>query len=85
MQATADILGDCISEAEKLQKHLFKFRNKTFGTDLLDQTKLPQIKAEMEALDGKAMDISLNTVFNAQEIEQSMISMVKGGMSKKKW
>lgn len=82
LQATADILGDCISEAEKLQSTSLNLEIKTFGTDLLDQTKLPQIKAEMEALDGKAMDISLNTVFNAQEIEQSMISMVKGGMSK---
>ena len=82
LQATADILGDCISEAEKLQSTSLNLEIKTFGTNLLDQTKLPQIKAEMEALDGKAMDISLNTVFNAQEIEQSMISMVKGGMSK---
>ena len=82
LQATVDVLGDCISEAEKLQSTSLNLEIKTFGTDLLDQTKLPQIKAEMEALDGKAMDISLNTVFNAQEIEQSMISMVKGGMSK---
>lgn len=82
LQATADVLGDCISEAEKLQSSALTLEIKTFGNDLLDQTKLPQIKAEMEELNGKAMDISLNTVFNAQEITESMTSLVKGGMSK---
>ncbi len=82
LQATADALGECISEAEKLQSAQVTLEIKTFGNDLLDQTKLPQIKAEMEEINDMAMDISLNTVFNSQEITESMTSLVKGGMSK---
>ena len=82
LQATADILDDCIDKAAQLQSTSLNLEIKMFGTDLLEQSKLPQIEAEMEALENKAMDISLNTVFNQNEIEQSMIAMSKGGMSK---
>ncbi len=82
LQATADILDDCIDKAAQLQSTSLNLEIKMFGTDLLKQSKLPQIEAEMEALENKAMDISLNTVFNQNEIEQSMIAMSKGGMSK---
>lgn len=82
LQATIDVLDDCIDKVAELQNTSLNLEIKTFGTDLLDQTKLPQVKAEMEALDGKAIDISLNTVFNQNEIEQSMIGMIKGGMSR---
>ena len=82
LQATLDVLDICVDKAAELQSTSLNLEIKTFGTDLLEQTKLPQIKAEMEELENKAMDISLNTVFNQNEIEQSMISMVKGGMSK---
>ena len=57
LQATADALGECISEAEKLQSAQVTLEIKTFGNDLLDQTKLPQIKAEMEEINDMAMDI----------------------------
>lgn len=82
LQATLDVLDDCVHKAAELQSTSLNLEIKAFGTDLLEQTNLPQIKAEMEELENKAMDISLNTVFNQNEIEQSMISMVKGGMSK---
>lgn len=80
--ATKDVLVDCISEAEKLQSVSTTLEIKAFGKDLLDETKLPQIKEQMDDLKDNAMDISLNTVFNAQQVEESMISMIKGGMSK---
>lgn len=82
LQATLDVLDICVDKAAELQSTSLNLEIKAFGTDLLEQTNLPQIKAEMEELENKAMDISLNTVFNQNEIEQSMISMVKGGMSR---
>lgn len=82
LMATKDVLVDCISEAEKLQSVSTTLEIKAFGKDLLDETKLPQIKEQMDDLKDNAMDISLNTVFNAQQVEESMISMIKGGMSK---
>ncbi len=82
LQATADILEDCVDKAATLQSTSLNLELKIFGKDLLEESKLPQIKAEMAELEDKAMDISLNTVFNQNEIEQSMIAMAKGGMSK---
>ena len=82
LQATLDVLDICVDKAAELQSTSLNLEIKAFGTDLLEQTNLPQIKAEMEELENKAMDISLNTVFNQNEIEQSMISMVKGEMSR---
>lgn len=82
LKLTADALGECIDEAMKLQSVSTTLEIKAFGKDLLDESKLPQIKAQMEELENTAMNVSLDTVFNAQQIEQSMISMIKGGMSK---
>lgn len=82
LKLTADALGECISEAEKLQSVSTTLEIKAFGKDLLDESKLPQIKAQMEELEDTAMNVSLGTVFNAQQIEESMISMIKGGMSR---
>ncbi|MEY8321830.1 phage tail tape measure protein [Lachnospiraceae bacterium 46-61] len=82
LQATLDVLDDCIDKAATLQSTSLNLELKIFGKDLLEESKLPQIKADMAELEDKAMDISLNTVFNQNEIEQSMIAMAKGGMSK---
>ncbi len=81
LKMTADAIGDCISEAEKLQTTSNTLQIKAFGKDLLDSSKLPQIKEQMKDLEKTAMNISLKTVFNQQQIEESMISMIKGGMS----
>ena len=81
LQATLDVLDDCIDKAATLQSTSLNLELKIFGKDLLEESKLPQIKADMAELEDKAMDISLNTVFNQNEIEQSMIAMAKGGMS----
>ncbi len=81
LQATADILEDCVNEAATLQSTSLDLKIAMFGDDLLEQSKLPEIEAKMAEIEGKAMDISLNTVFNQNEIEQSMLALSKGGMS----
>ena len=81
LKMTADAISDCISEAEKLQTTSNNLKIKAFGKDILDESKLPEIQAQMEELEKTAMNISLGTMFNQQQIEESMISMVKGGMS----
>lgn len=78
LQATLDVLDDCIDKAATLQSTSLNLELKIFGKDLLEESKLPQIKADMAELEDKAMDISLNTVFNQNEIEQSMIAMAIG-------
>lgn len=84
LMLTKEVLTDCIKEAEKLQSVSTTLEIKAFGSDLLSTNinKIQAMNAEMEGLKDTAMNISLDTVFNAQQIEESMISMIKGGMSK---
>ena len=81
LQETLDVLEDCVEQAAILQSTSIDLKIAMFGDDLLEQSKLPEIEEKMAEIEGKAMDISLNTVFNQNEIEQSMLALSKGGMS----
>lgn len=82
LQRTYAALDECIGKAEELQSVTTQLEIKAFGTDILDESKIPAIKAQMEGFENKAMDVALNTAFDAKEIESSMIGLIKGGMNR---
>lgn len=81
LQATLDVLDDCIDKAATLQSTSLDLKISMFGNDLLEQSKLPEIEEKMDEIEAKAMEISLNTTFNQNEIEQSMLALSRAGMS----
>ena len=81
LQATLDVLDDCIDKAAILQSTSLDLKISMFGNDLLEQSKLPEIEEKMDEIEAKAMEISLNTTFNQNEIEQSMLALSRAGMS----
>lgn len=60
LQATLDVLDDCVEQASILQDTSIDLKIAMFGDDLLEQSKLPEIEAKMAEIEGKAMDISLD-------------------------
>ena len=81
LQATLDVLDDCVDKAATLQSTSLDLKISMFGADLLEQSKLPEIEEKMAEIEDKAMEISLNTTFNQNEIEQSMLALSRAGMS----
>ena len=81
LQATVDVLEDCVDKAATLQSTSLDLKISMFGADLLEQSKLPEIEEKMAEIEDKAMEISLNTTFNQNEIEQSMLALSRAGMS----